>query len=227
MPLPSREIMSPRGWTFPNPHRTTLPRWEPLPGPSRTPISPVTPHLPEAPAFTIRIKREESIIDILDILEDSEFEDVISRLQGNHMGIRLLEQELRQARAKLRAEAAGKAKHSPDFWNFPEPSECLIPSGPARNPKRWADKTREGIETINPKSTAMITAKNCQGASVSRNGYKRWARPSKFAVANGFTRYQLRLTDRKRESIGGVSPKSQGTSRRRAPCPRSKELEIV
>lgn len=227
MPLPSPELMSPKGSTFPKPRRTTLPRWEPLPGPSRTPISPVTPHLPEAPVFTVRIKQGQSIMDILDILEDTEFEDVIRRLQGNHMGIHLLEQELGRARAKLRAEAADKAKHSPDFWDFSEPSECLIQSGPARNQKRWGDQKREGIETISPKSTAMITTKNCQGASVSRNGYKKWGRPSKFAVANGFTSYQLRLTDRKRESIEAVSPKSKGISRRRAPCQTSKELEIV
>lgn len=208
MPLPSREVMSPRGSTVPKADRTTLPRWEPLPGPNRTPISPITPQLPETPIFTIRIKKEQSIIDILDILEDKEFEDVISRLQENHTGIHLLEREIRQARAKLRAEATNKARHSPDFWDFPEPSGCLIPSGAARNPKRWADNTRERIETVSPKSTAMITTKNYQGGSVSRNGYKRWARPSKFAVANGFTSYQLRLTDRKRESIGGVSPKS-------------------
>lgn len=158
MPLPSREIMSPRGSTFPKLHRTTLPRWEPLPGPNRTPISPVNSHLPEAPFFTVRINQGESIIDVLDILEDKEFEDVISRLQGNHMGTRLLERELRQEKAKLRAEAADKAKHSSDFWNFAEPNECLIQSRPGRNQKRWGG-IREHIETISPKSTAMITTK--------------------------------------------------------------------
>lgn len=97
-----------------------LPRWEDLPSPRSTQIPPEELSRPSASVVRVKVKFEpgRAMIDFLDMLEDTEFEYVLSLINRNRAAIRLLERELQEARAKSQAEAADKATNSRDPWDF-------------------------------------------------------------------------------------------------------------
>lgn len=184
------------------------PRWNASTSPSRTCLSPAEPNLPAAPIFTVQVKPGETIIGILDMLEDTEFEYVLSRTNKNPAAIRLLEKEIQQARAKSQAQAADEVTRSRGVWDFTERGENAIPNELVSHEMRLADKARKGIEVVSPKSMKKNITSHRPGAIVKKNRDKNRGRISKFAVESGMSTYEIRLTDRTRKSIEAVSPKA-------------------
>ncbi|MCJ1269572.1 hypothetical protein MMC22_009464 [Lobaria immixta] len=208
MPRANRQIRLPSWTPFPGPHHVMQPKWNTSTSPNRTCASPAEPNSPAAPIFTVQVKSGQTIIDILDMLEDTEFEHVLSRTKKNAAAIRLLEKELQQARAKPQAKAADEVTSSRDVWDFTERSETAIRNEQVSYEMSLADKARKGIEAISPKSTKKNVASHRTGAGVGKNRARNRGRPSKYAVESGLATYEIRLTDRTRKSIEAVSPKA-------------------
>lgn len=151
----------------------TLPRWEALAEHDHPWISPAESSLPASPVFTIQLQAGENIIDLLDMLEDTEFEDVLSRFNENRAAIRLLEQDTRRARKKVREEVRDGRTYSHDFWDFTSINKFAIENGLVSYEMRFEDKARERIEAVSPKSTPMIMTDNCHGLTAKRNQPKK------------------------------------------------------
>lgn len=179
----------------------TLPRWDALGSPDRTCPSPVEPSLPHKPIFKVRVKPGQTIINLLDLLEDTEFEHVLSRTNKNRTARRLLELEIQQARDKF------EAPRTPEFWDFTDRSELALRSELARYEMRFVEKGRKSIEVLSPKMTKKnlteLCADDTDGEYSDEDGG-----PSEFATDSGMATYEIRLTDRTRDGIEAISPKS-------------------
>lgn len=122
MSRPNRQVKLPKWAPISEPHHVELPRWEALPQPEFTQRIPVKPNCTAPPAFTVRGKPGHTMIDLLDMLEDTEFEEMLTRVNGTRVGIRL-EEETWFWLLESQAEATHTATQSSDFWDFTEPSE--------------------------------------------------------------------------------------------------------
>lgn len=151
----NHQVRLPAWSPLPEPHGATLPEWDSLPGYNRA----WTPQ-PEDPVFTVQLHAGEAIIDLFDMLQDTEFEDMLSRLHSNSVAIRrlekeiqkarLLERETRAARVKFQGKEADQESSSRSFWDFRDLSH---PGGLASYEIRVANRARENIEAISPKAT--------------------------------------------------------------------------
>lgn len=81
-----------------------------------------------------------------------------------------------------------------------------LQGGVASDEIRFADKARDNIEALGPKSAQLIVTKNIQDTTARSNRYQMWGRSTRFAVKNRLASYTLRLTERKRESMEAVRP---------------------
>ena len=143
----NRQVKLPAWSAFAEPGPVTLPRWDALGSPDRTGLSPVEPSLPHKPIFKVRVKPGQTIISLLDLLEDTEFEHVLSRTNKNRTARRLLELEIQQARDRF------EAPHTPDFWDFTDRSQLALRSELAKYEIRFVEKGRKSIEVLSPKTT--------------------------------------------------------------------------
>lgn len=162
----------------------TLPKWEALPEPDRPWISPAESSIPASPVFTVQLHPGENIVDLLDMLEDTEFEDVLRRFNENRAAIRLLEQDTRRAKRKLRREVIHGRRHSHDFWDFMSINKFANKNEMVSYEMRFEDKARERIEAVSPKSTPMIITDSCHGLTAKGYQYEKRGRPNKYAVKN-------------------------------------------